>query len=195
MSEEAATDSQVSAENGIANIADDAGLKSSQDENQETIKSRETETNELNTGEIVSGCSTAEVDSDISSNCSEVMGKDENFQLGNTSISLKNSVSTESSFVTDEGKHDNLPVVDSNDDAAAGKYEESNIPGNEIDPFTQSVKYLEKHQILRLFQNFAAQIVYKRPENPLQYLVEELERRREETATDSRRTEDSGLLS
>ena len=44
-------------------------------------------------------------------------------------------------------------------------------------------------------QNFAAQIVYKRPENPLQYLVEELERRGEETATDSRRTEDSGLLS
>ena len=152
MSEKAATDSQVSAENGIANIADDAGLKSSQDENQETIKSRETETNELNTGEIVSGCSTAEVDSDISSNRSEVMAKDENFQLGNTSISLQNSVSTESSFVTDEGKHDNLPVVDSNDDAAAGKYEESNIPGTEIDPFTQSVKYLEKHQILRLFQ-------------------------------------------
>ena len=144
MSEKAATDSQVSAENGIANIADDAGLKSSQDENQETIKSRETETNELNTGEIVSGCSTAEVDTDISSNRSEVMDKDENSQ--------QNSVSMESSFVTDEGKHDNLPVVDSNDDAAAGKYEESNIPGTEIDPFTQSVKYLEKHQILRLFQ-------------------------------------------
>lgn len=44
-------------------------------------------------------------------------------------------------------------------------------------------------------QNFAAQIVYKRPENPLQYLVEELERRREETAKDIRRTEDSGLQS
>lgn len=140
MSENAATDSQVSAENGIATVAYDTGLKSSQDENQETIISRETETSELNTGEIVSGCSTAEVDSDISSNHSEVMDKDENFQLGNTS------------FVTDEGKHDNLPVMDSNDDAAAGKYEESNIPGTEIDPFTQSVKYLEKHQILRLFQ-------------------------------------------
>lgn len=152
MSEKAATDPLVSAENGIETVADDAALKSSQDENQETIKSRETETNELNTGEIVSGCSTAEVDSDISSNRSEVMGEDENFQLGNTRISLKNSVSTESSFVTEEGKHDNLPVVDSNDDAAAGKYEESNIPGTEIDPFTQSVKYLEKHQILRLFQ-------------------------------------------
>ena len=152
MSEKAATDSLVSAENGIAAVADDAGLKSSQEENQETTTSRETETNELNTGEIVSGCSTAEVDSDISSNRSEVIGKDENFQLGNTSISLKNSVSTESSFVTDEGKHDNLPVMDLNDDATAGKYEESNIPGTEIDPFTQSVKYLEKHQILRLFQ-------------------------------------------
>lgn len=153
MSEEAATDSQVSAENGIANVADDAALKSRQDENQETITSRETETNELNTGEIVSGCSTAEVDTDISSNRSAVMGKDENFQLGNTSISLKNSVSaTEGSLVTDEGKHDNLPVVDSNDDAGAGKFEELNIPGTEIDPFTQSVKYLEKHQILRLFQ-------------------------------------------
>ena len=152
MSEKAATDSQVSAENGKATAVDDAALKSSQDENQKTITLRETETNELNTGEIVSGCNTAEVDSDISSNRSEVMGKEENFQLGNTSISLKNSVSTESSFVTDEGKHNNLPVGDSNDDAAAGKYEESNIPGTEIDPFTQSVKYLEKHQILRLFQ-------------------------------------------
>ena len=154
MSEKAATDSQVSAENSIATVAGDAGLKSSQDENQETITSRETETNELNTGEIVSGCSTAEVDCDISSNRSEVMGKDENCQLGNTSISVKNSVSaTESSLVTDEGKHDNLPVaVDSNDDAAAGKNEEPNIPGTEIDPFNQSVKYLEKHQILRLFQ-------------------------------------------
>jgi len=145
MSEKAATDSQVSAENGIATVADDAALKSSQDENQETTTSRETETNELNTGEIISGCSTAEVDSNISSNRSEVMGKDENFQLGNTSI-------FESSFVIDEGKHDNLPVMDSNDDAAAGKHEELNIPGTEIDPFTQSVKYLEKHQILRLFQ-------------------------------------------
>ena len=154
MSEKAATDSQVSAENGKATVADDTALKSSQYENQETLTSRETETNELITGEIVSGCSTAEVDCYISSNRSEIMaGKDENFQHGNASISLKNSTSaTESSLATDEGKRDNLPVVDSNDDAAAGKNKEPNIPGSEIDPFTQSVKYLEKHQILRLFQ-------------------------------------------
>lgn len=154
MSEKAATDSQVSEENVKATVADDAALKSSQDENQKALTSRETETNERITGEIVSGCSTADVDSAMSSNRSEVMaGKDENFQHGNASISLKNSTSaTESSLATDGEKRDNLLVVDSNDDASAGKNEEPNIPGTEIDPFTQSVRYLEKHQILRLFQ-------------------------------------------
>ncbi|KAK3699689.1 hypothetical protein QZH41_014670 [Actinostola sp. cb2023] len=44
------------------------------------------------------------------------------------------------------------------------------------DPFLKSVKYLEEHSIVRLFQNLAADIVYHRPDQPLQYIVEKLKK-------------------
>ena len=40
-------------------------------------------------------------------------------------------------------------------------------------------------------QNFAAQIVYNRPDNPLQYLVDELERSREEALQVTKENKDS----
>ena len=42
-----------------------------------------------------------------------------------------------------------------------------------------------------LLQNFAAQIVYNRPDNPLQYLVDELERSREDALQVTKESKDS----
>ncbi|KAL9971442.1 hypothetical protein ACROYT_G023964 [Oculina patagonica] len=110
---------------------------------------------------------------------------DSHFESRPPSLSF-NSDSTVNSYVTEEGrleanspalasdKPDTVPVAESTDGQRNG------LLATEENPFLQSVKYLEKHQILRLFQNFAAQIVYKKPDNPLQYLVDELERSREE---------------
>ncbi|KAI8504018.1 PREDICTED: EF-hand calcium-binding domain-containing protein 10-like [Branchiostoma belcheri] len=38
--------------------------------------------------------------------------------------------------------------------------------------------YLEEHKIIELFNNLTAQLVYSRPDNPRQYLIQYLERLR-----------------
>ena len=121
-------------------------FKSSENEKQDGL----TETNDLNTGEIVSGCTAAKsvVNSEISANHSEV---DAHFQPRAASVSFV-SDSTEGSFVTEEVKYDYLPAENLTIETAAGRSGEQEIPATETDPFIQSVKYLEKHQILRLFQ-------------------------------------------
>lgn len=75
------------------------------------------------------------------------------------SLSLPNSDSTEKSFARAEGENveDNSPASASckTDTVAAAENceeKENGIPAPEENPFLQSVKYLEKHQILRLFQ-------------------------------------------
>ncbi|XP_031572482.1 uncharacterized protein LOC116306541 [Actinia tenebrosa] len=64
--------------------------------------------------------------------------------------------------------------------------------GAEELPFVRSVKYLEKHEIFRLFQGLAADIVYRRPHNPLQFIVDKLEKEKQErnTAEDTNTNED-----
>lgn len=115
-------------------------------------------------------------------------GNVQSIYFGTVSPSL-NSDSSEASVQNNaEGKLEQLFGHCFSKDAGAEKCKDD--PKGEInairedDPFLQSVKYLEKHQILRLFQNFAAQIVYKRPDNPFQFLIEELEKSEEEKASD-----------
>lgn len=109
---------------------------------EENSTSNKTESN-VNTEEGVSGYNVA-LKNDIS-------------ESRIPSLSL-NSDSTEKSFATAEGENveDNSPASAScktDTVAAAENGEEQNgIPAPEENPFLQSVKYLEKHQILRLFQ-------------------------------------------
>lgn len=122
---------------------------------EENSTSRETEATELNTEERVSGY-TVERNEVAREND---MG-DSHFESRVASLSL-NSDSTEESYVTTDGEkvqEDNSPAsapsYETGTVAAAENFEgeQNGIPATEENPFLQSVKYLEKHQILRLFQ-------------------------------------------
>lgn len=102
---------------------------------------------------------------------------------GTAISSLKSDVSEQDDEDSAKGRQENVLVSCFDSEKAAEKGKESGaseIDAIKYDPFLQSVKYLEKHQILRLFQNFAARIVYKRPDNPFHFLIEELEKSKRE---------------
>lgn len=102
---------------------------------------------------------------------------------GTAISSLKSDVSEQDDEDYAKGRQENVLVSCFDSETAAEKGTESGaseIKAINDDPFLQSVKYLEKHQILRLFQNFAARIVYKRPDNPFHFLIDELEKSKRE---------------
>lgn len=102
---------------------------------------------------------------------------------GTAISSLKSDVSEQDDEDYAKGRQENVLVSCFDSETAAEKGTESGaseINAINDDPFLQSVKYLEKHQILRLFQNFAARIVYERPDNPFHFLIDELEKSKRE---------------
>ncbi|KAJ8044709.1 hypothetical protein HOLleu_07521 [Holothuria leucospilota] len=44
------------------------------------------------------------------------------------------------------------------------------------DPYTKAVKYMEMHNVMQIFQHLTSEIVYHRPVDPLNYMLEELQR-------------------
>lgn len=44
------------------------------------------------------------------------------------------------------------------------------------DPYTKAVHYVEKHRIVEIFQNITSRIAYTRPEDPLQFMLDEIEK-------------------
>ncbi|XP_060573362.1 uncharacterized protein LOC132731239 [Ruditapes philippinarum] len=48
------------------------------------------------------------------------------------------------------------------------------------DPYNKAITYLENHNILQLFQQLTASIVYTKPEKPLEYMMNEVERMKKE---------------
>ncbi|XP_064402747.1 testis-specific expressed protein 55-like [Halichondria panicea] len=44
------------------------------------------------------------------------------------------------------------------------------------DPYTASVHYLEKHRIVEIFQNLTSRIAYERPEDPLEFMLTEIDK-------------------
>lgn len=47
------------------------------------------------------------------------------------------------------------------------------------DPYTKAVKYIEEHQIVEVFQNITARIAFEKPEDPLQFMMDEIEKVRQ----------------
>ncbi|BFZ11619.1 hypothetical protein BsWGS_14658 [Bradybaena similaris] len=43
------------------------------------------------------------------------------------------------------------------------------------DPYTKSICYLERHNIVELFQNLTSGVVYNRPSDPLDFLIQEVQ--------------------
>ncbi|XP_070578738.1 testis-specific expressed protein 55-like [Ptychodera flava] len=68
------------------------------------------------------------------------------------------------------------------DDLRADEEEQySYVPPVE-DPYTRAVKYLERYNVMHVFQQLTANLVYHRPEDPLQFMLDEIVKLQKEKA-------------
>ncbi|KAL8604877.1 hypothetical protein ACOMHN_028505 [Nucella lapillus] len=42
------------------------------------------------------------------------------------------------------------------------------------DPYNKAITYLEQHNILQIFQGMTANIIYQKPDNPLDFMISEI---------------------
>ena len=146
MSENVLLDSRPSTKNPDK-IAGDDFKSINDDESQDSASLQETGDSEFNRKESVSDCTAEETSLNSSLSADHNVNLDDATVQPRTASTSFNSDSTEVSFV---GKHENS--LDSDAVARKSEGETFEIQATEDDPFIQSVKYLEKHQILRLFQ-------------------------------------------
>ncbi|KAK3702659.1 hypothetical protein RRG08_042647 [Elysia crispata] len=43
------------------------------------------------------------------------------------------------------------------------------------DPYKKAISYLERHNILQLFQHLTSDVIFHRPDDPLDYLIKEVQ--------------------
>lgn len=55
------------------------------------------------------------------------------------------------------------------------------------DPYTKAVNYVEKHRIVEIFQNITSRIAYEKPDDPLQFMLDEIEKVRKGQKLDTLR--------
>ncbi|GFS05099.1 EF-hand calcium-binding domain-containing protein 10 [Elysia marginata] len=54
------------------------------------------------------------------------------------------------------------------------------------DPYNKAITYLERHNILQLFQHLTSDVIFHRPDDPLDYLIKEVQQmkaQRDQTAS------------
>jgi len=47
------------------------------------------------------------------------------------------------------------------------------------DPYNKAIGYLEKHNILQIFQHLTSDVIFHRPKDPLDYLIQEVQQMKE----------------
>ncbi|GFN97685.1 EF-hand calcium-binding domain-containing protein 10 [Plakobranchus ocellatus] len=48
------------------------------------------------------------------------------------------------------------------------------------DPYNKAISYLERHNILQLFQHLTSDVIFHRPDDPLDYLIKEVQQMKEQ---------------
>ncbi|RDD40097.1 Uncharacterized protein C3orf30 [Trichoplax sp. H2] len=79
--------------------------------------------------------------------------------------------STESSMVTDMKTTTVTKEITANHDQ---QDENKKITEITESPYHKAIQYMEKHQILHMLQQLTCEIIHKRPEDPLQFIINEL---------------------
>ncbi|XP_072031196.1 uncharacterized protein [Amphiura filiformis] len=54
--------------------------------------------------------------------------------------------------------------------------EESGYVTPIADPYGRAIRYMEKHNVMQIFQKLTAEIIYHRPDDPLSHMLDELQK-------------------
>jgi len=100
-----------------------------------------------------------------------------NAVIATANANLSNNASSEKQ-VSSETRPSGESTDAATDNSASDKSSKYTAPIE--DPYDKAWKYLSKHNILALFGTITADIVYGKPDDPLQFMVDEIEKLQEQ---------------